>query len=128
MKRILLLLALVVATGATYAQTAKVYFIRNTGKQQALINAHLFVDKDKKCTLKGGQNGVIDLPVGEHNFASGFGKSDLSASITVTLEAGKKYYFAFTSDDMYGLYEVTERSAAQLLSKTSEIDCSTSIK
>lgn len=123
MKTICLLLFAVVLSVSAYAQTAKVYFIRNTGKQQAMVNAHLYVDTEKKCTLKGGENSVFELPVGEHNFAAGFGKSDLSPAISVTVEAGKKYYFVFTSDNIFGLYEVTERNAILLLGKTSEIKC-----
>lgn len=116
MKRILLLLALVVATGATYAQEkAKVYFIAYTEIQTGakawsnMANKYLQMDGEKVCALsRNGLYGVIEVEPGEHEFANVNKNDKGSGTVTVKLEPGGKYYFAsFVSQPIWELMPAT---------------------
>lgn len=128
MKRIILLLVLVVATGAAYAQKARVYFVRNhtvaglAGPTKGAINSHMIVDNEKKCTIKNWEYGVFEIDPGDHSITVNFGKGDSPAPYRINLEAGKDYYFMFFPE--YFL-QLTEKSGERIINgdKIRERNC-----
>lgn len=92
------LLPLLLISSLSFAQKAKVYFIRDAWSSKGVmqtVNTHLYIDKQKTCTIKSTEFGVMEIEPGEHTFSAGSGKSDLSPSTKVKLEAGKSYYFLY---------------------------------
>lgn len=97
MKRPLLLLALVVATGVGYAQeTATVHFARKKMYTGLLGELNMFIDGKPVCKVNNNSYSTHQIAPGKHTFSvqySGDESKEKAAarSVEIDVQPGKKY-------------------------------------
>jgi hypothetical protein len=110
------------------AHSAKVYIIRATGEDGALINFRVAVDDEIKCKIKNNRYKVIYMDPGKYTFYvvtwAQTNPSD-DQGLTMELEAGKIYYLRMIAKKRYfsdplNFEEITYNSAMPLLKKYKE--------